>query len=548
MAQIAIRLFNYIPDHYVLLGGEEWLRPLGRLGDWNRIRLGCLVAIRPNSTASIYNATFTVGLTSGRYGTTSGHIADNAIGMCLCGNPTPPNLRNWSYNANSGYPYYDVNQTGQFFHRYTNPVTNAQTYVLAASSSNNFGIPVAGIGYRKRRYPFVLDIQRTGSLYSFRMHFPGNSATILAQDWDAGKLMDAVMQTSATIITDNDTWSSSANSLQASEINGAFDTFSIYWSRATYPLELYAACACLLSDNNTPQSTYNPFTPGGYDYYTGAPVGNAAGVNSGKGWVSGYSFQGTSNSTPAFGMAGTSTGLDDPFEQYASGTALSLALAAGTNWPTGFVIAGTYPNLNPITGIGTQFYGTTVGMDDQFDQYTNGTVLTGATYYGTNWNSALLIAGTYPNLSPITGIGTQFYGTTVGMDDQFDQYATGTVLTGVMNGGTNWGGAFLIAGTYPNLVPYTGTAFYGTQVFPSDTFETYQVGSIAVMANGSNWGGNFNALWYAGTTYGNTSAQLDMGGTSVGSPWDSMEQYSLGTITQLNQGTGWGSYGTFFSY
>ena len=696
MAQIITRLFNYLPDNYLLLGGEEWVRPMGWLGDWQRIRLGMLIAIRPCGTANLQNATLNLGLVSSRANTMSGFTTDNALGYCFSSAAALGTARNWTYAANTGYPTYAPTGTGQIYHKYTNP-TSGQVLVTTNLSSSTFTVPHAGIGYRKRRIPFVLDILRNPSsgLCTFTIYYPN----LPTQDWACDRLIDAVSQSSANIIIDGDTWTTTNATLYATDLTGALDSFSIYWSNAFYPLELYAACACLMSDSNLPQASY-PSTGGAYDIFT--PAGTnvvAVGLNTGRGWGGSYSFYGTDNSTlPQLGFAGTSAGAydsfsqysagtiysgtlnagtnwagaytvggtygniyvqtgtawygtvqgaDDPFQQYSTGTVLTGVLNAGTNWSGPFIIAGTYPNSTAIFGTsfygtitgadesfsqypagtvftntlnsgtnwsgpllisgtysnlfvqtggawygtingaddpfsqystgtvltgalnagtnwlgaytvggtysnsgplpGTAYYGTVLGADDPFSQYSTGTVLTGALNAGTNWLGAYTVGGTYPNLTPFAG--TAWYGNTVGIDDPFSQYAAGTVFTGALNAGTNWLGAYTVGGTYPNLGTISGTEFYGTALGNYERFDQYATGSIASMAYGSNWNAPFFALFYAGTTYSNDYAQVGLGGTSVGSPWDGFEQYALGTVTgPLNQGTGWSSYGTITAY
>lgn len=492
MARIAIRLFNYIPDQCLVLTGEEWLRPLPHLGDWQHIRLGMLVAIQPNSTGPVIDGMLSLGLSSGRFNSVSSMRADNCIGACWTGAIAAGSTRNWTYNAGAGYPYFTPANTPQFFRRYYNPASG-NTYVANNFNTSSYVIPAAGVGIKKRRALLVLDIQRAPStgVYSLTAYWH----TSTTQDWKPDQMMEAVDQVGTPNLGPYTFTATSTSTFNASEVTGALDTFSIYWSQLTYGLEVYAACASLIADNSQPQSSY-PFAGGGQDQFTPAGTGDATGLNTGRGWAGVALFQGTNNPDAQVGMAGSSAGMDDPFEQYATGTALSGALNAGTNWSGAFTIAGTYPNLDFI-----------------------------------------------PNQQT-------FYGTRAGMDDPFEQYATGTVLTNVLNAGTHWNGAWSVGGTYPGLNPLLDQQeFYGTATGADETFEAYSAGSIGYMGSGSNWSNGFFAVHYAGTTYSNGAAQLDMAGTSSGMPLDTFESYGTGTVTSpLSGGSYWASYGTIYSY
>jgi hypothetical protein len=440
MARIAIRLFNYIPDQCLVLAGEEWLRPLPRLGDWQHIRLGMLVAIQPNGTGGVIDAMLTLGLSSGRFNGVSSMYADNAIGACWTGAIAAGSTRNWTYNAGAGYPYFTPTNTPQFFRRYYNP-SSGNTYIGNNFNTSSYVIPAAGVGIKKRRALLVLDIQRSLSTGVYSLAAAWHTST--TQDWRPDHLMEAVDQVGTPNIGPYTFTTTSTSTFNASEVTGALDTFSIYWGQMTYGLEVYAACASLIADSSSPQSSY-PFAGGGQDQFIPAGVGDATGLNTGRGWAGITLFQGTNNVDAQVGMAGSSSGADDPFAQYATGTALSGVLNAGTHWSGAWSVGGTYPGLNPL-------------LDQQ-----------------------------------------QFYGTLLGAED---------------------------------------------------TFEAYSAGSIASMNSGSNWAQPFYAVYYAGTTYPNGTAQFDIAGTSVGYPTDDFESYGTGTVTSpLAGGWGWSSYGTIYSY
>jgi hypothetical protein len=441
MAQIITRFFNYVPDKALLLGGEEWLRPLGHLGDWMRLRIGMLIAFRSTAATTFHDGMLTLGLTSGRSNTMSKILCEHALGLSVCGSVVGGTGRSWTYFAGSGNPYFSPAASGNFYRRWRNPANGVDTTAVVTHASTPI-FAVAGVGIKKRRSPIVLDILKnpTTGQCTFSVFFPANAAT---EDYRADHLLDAVDQMGTPVIS-GQTWTApTAQVLTLTELTGALDTLSIFWSNQAYPLELYAVCANVYTDAGTPQPSY-PFLAGGFDDFLSQAPGPVTLLNSGSGFSGPYVLQGISNVVTTYGLAGTSSGVDDSFDQYSLGTVVSGSLDGGTNWSGPWLASG----------------------------------------------------GTYSN-SSVLGMSNDWYGTTVGNDDTFDQY---------------------------------------------------QSGSAAMLALGTNWSGPFYARYFAGTTYPNEAAQVGLAGTSAGFPWDNFNSYSLGSITLLDGGTGWQSYGTFYSY
>jgi len=505
MASISTRIFNYIPNNYLLLQGEEWVRPLPQLSSWNRLRLGLLCSARGVlAGGNIADAGLFFGLTSGRWNTNSAYQADNAISACLGGSAALGSIRSWTYAANSSNPYYASTNTSTFYRRYNNPITGQ--VVNTTNFTVSPWIPLSGIGIRKRRVAMVLDISRnpTSGVYTFNFYYPSDQTT----DWRMDQLLEATDSNGLPVLNAV-TWTNpSAQTMSISEETGAFDTVSVYWQNITYGLEVYGICASMLTDSSPVVQTTYPFTGGAYDVLTtngslgGTPItGTGAivsGAASGKGWGGPYVILGTTAPQPQHGLAGSNVGIEETFDTYANGTFATGIFNGGTNWGGPWVVSGTYPNPLALTGVGT-LYGSTLGADETFDTYANGTFTS----------------------------------------------------SGSFNAGTNWAGPWVVGGTYSNTIPLiggTGT-LYGSLIGSSDTFETYSAGSVSVLNAGSNWPRPFNAVYYAGTTYSNPAGPaLFMGGTSSGFPWDNFESYSVGSISLLTGGTGWGSYGTVYNF
>ena len=498
MAVITARYFDYQLDQNLVLTGDEWMRPLPFLGDWQHIRVGVLCAIQPlYGNATIPEAMFTVGLCSGRSGV-SNMFCNNFVGVSLTNSPAGGNAHGWTYTNNSGNPYYSNATAGQAFRRFNNPVTGS-AYVLGAAvipGATSALIPVAGRGIRKRRYPFVLDIQRspTTGVYTFTIYYPGDTTA----DYRIDHLMEAVDQWGTPLVA-GQTWSSQNTTLSAAEDTGTLDTVSVYWSSTLAGLEVYGICVNLLSDLGTPQLSY-PAAAGAYDLL--APAGSVAQQNAvstlGTAFVAGYGTY-----APVFAQVGTGT---------------ATGLATGFNWAAPYFFEGTANLVGQNIYIGTtgQFQigaaGTTLGVDDPFGQYPAGTVFPGTLAGGTNWTSPWVwtgtVGGTWSNFGSLWD-SSAFYGTVFGPDDSMAQYGLGTVTS--MSGGTGWAGAF-------TPVYYAGT-----------TFPPMMTSLLSFGAAGTSTG----TLYFMST--------------ASGLPWDNFESYASGTISILTAGTGWGSYGTIYA-
>lgn len=489
MAVISTRYFAYQPDNYLLLSGDEWLRPMADLGDWQHIRLGVLCAVRPNSNVGISESTFTIGLSSGRWNGMSSQVCNNFVGLSLCASPAQGSVHVWNYTNNSGNCYFAPATSGQAFRRFSNPASGS-TYVLgAAAVTMSWGIPVAGVGIRKRRIPLIVDIQRslTTGVYTVTLYNPSDSAA----DYRADHLLEAMDQPGVPIVA-GQTWVSASTTLSAAEDTGTLDTMSVFWSAlpvySPSGMELYAAMANVIDDGGTPQFSY-PAVNGAYDllassgsttqtgYGTYGPAwtqvgtGTATGLATGLGWTAPYAFYGTANLAAQsayvdaqghlqIGYAGSTMAADDPFAQYGVGTVFSGTLAGGTYWASAWSWLGT------VSGTWSNF--------------------------GSLWDDAA------------------FYGTVFGPNDSFSQYSLGTVL--VMNGGTGFAGSF-------TPVYYAGT-----------TFPMWAAIASLVGASGT----------FAGTFY--------LMSTSSGYPYDGFESYASGAISVLTAGTGWASYGTIYAH
>ncbi len=158
-----------------------------------------------------------------------------------------------------------------------------------------------------------------------------------------------------------------------------------------------------------------------------------------------------------------------PIEVYA----IAVSVVGDGYWPSG--VGGAYDSL---------------GTYPTFSYYNTGSIANGGTLNGgAGWAGPYVVVGTgYPgNPSPVVG----FSGTSLGPYDSFEQYGTGTVLSGsTLTAGTGFTGPGMIYGQ--GIVAPRFGFFAGTSTGDYDSFESYAIGTVTsgVTVNaGSNWGG-----------------------------------------------------------
>ena len=463
-ASIVERNFAYVPDKILRLGGASWLRPLGGpalSAPWERIRLGVLCAVTPNDTSNISDVFFLLGLCAGQEAPGSAFTTLNFVGASMIGAATTGAARLLTYNAGAGNPYFSCT-AGIAFHKMN--VTNLET---SAAFGSGLLLPLANTGFYPRRSIIILDITKslggTGNL-TFAVYYITAAATIQGTDLRPDHLFAALDQPGAPNVRGTGAFTTALNStaLNYSPLGGEADTFEIFWSSSTFPLEISALGASIL----------RPLS------YTG---------------------------TAALGVA------DDTFESYALNSgSITTELTGGSGWSSPgamtsypFYNAGTLGfsgNLAPQ--VYTQYVGTTNSPDESFEQYATGTVDSGTTVsLGTFWAGPLTDTAFNSNLSP--QIQDEWVGTTTsGPYDTWESYGTNDADNGTIQSfvyGSYWEsagtiydyGTFLYAGTSTSN-PYPQVGLIGTTTGgPYDTWESYGTGTVVsgqtINAFGSLW-------------------------------------------------------------
>ncbi len=338
MAEIAQRIFVYTPKNFLRLGGEQWTRSLGVLSGWSRLRIGILCAPTPNGVNS-YSSNFNFGVCNGQQNAGGSATCQSAVGACMTGSMLSSATGVWplTYNANSGSPYYTTN--GKMFRRYP-PVGGLPGVTIeSATAIGATAITLAGTGNSKRRCPIIMDIQRriggggqaTISLYT-------TAAGNITIDYRPDHLLDAIDQLGVPVINGQTLNTNFNTTFGMSDMLGGLDTMFIEWSKATYPLEIYAIGASVVRENAWGTTSGGSFDP--WDYATGTAT--PAIITGGSGFSAPIVFGGTySNPSATVGYAGTSAGFAfDPFESYAVGTITSnVTLSQGSAWSGNGIIS-----------------------------------------------------------------------------------------------------------------------------------------------------------------------------------------------------------------
>jgi len=534
-ASIVERNFAYVPDKILRLGGASWLRPLGGpalSAPWERIRLGVLCAVTPNDTSNISDVFFLLGLCAGQEAPGSAFTTLNFVGASMIGAATTGAARLLTYNAGAGNPYFSCT-AGVAFHKMN--VTNLET---SAAFGSGLLLPLANTGFYPRRSIIILDITKslggTGNL-TFAVYYITAAATIQGTDLRPDHLFAALDQPGAPNVRGTGAFTTALNStaLNYSPLGGEADTFEIFWSSTTFPLEISALGASIL----------RPLS------YTG---------------------------TAALGVA------DDTFESYAlSSGSITTELTGGSGWSSPgamtsypFYNDGTLGNSSNLAPqVYTQYVGTTNSPDESFEQYVTGSVYSGSTVnLGSYWTAAAAIASTADYNAGTLGFSgnfepqvyTQYVGTTNSPNDNFEQYATGTVDSGTtVSLGTFWAGPLTDTAFNSNLSPQIQDEWVGTTTGgPYDTWESYGTndadnGTIQSFVYGSYWESagtiySYGTFLYIGTSTSNPYPQVGLIGTTTGGPYDTWESYGTGTVVSgetINAfGSLWDSYGTIYAF
>ena len=344
-ASIVSRDFTSIFDKALVLGGCSYLRTLTYGSGWSRIRIGALVAAAPNGTSNLNDIAFTLGLCSSLQYPGSANLPANAFGASLNGSYSVAATRLLTYNANTSYPYFSVT-AGTVYRRQGTLTVNSGTF-------GSIFLPLTYTGIQKRRFPVIVDITRSigGSGLATVIVYGITVAATAQLDFRPDDLQSALDQVGTPTVRNTAlTAMTTISTVAIGDETGPLDTFELFWSSNTFPLEIYAVGAVIINPTqNIPAtgSIYTTYTSigGGADDVTQYTPGTQI-LTIDSTYGTGFTSAGTvfpfgySAGTVFIGIPGTSGGSPtDTFQQYATGSVTSnVTINAGTGWTSnGFI-------------------------------------------------------------------------------------------------------------------------------------------------------------------------------------------------------------------
>lgn len=344
------RVFAHVPETILALQNAEYMRPIAVGGQWTRIRVGILAAVRPWGTSNILDCPLFLGMGSSVGPGVGSPDTANFLGASCVGLAAPLSTRTLTYTAGAGFPYYS-STVGQAVWKY------GQNYSVAGGVGS-VNLPVAYSGNWERRCPLVVEITRPfggNGVCTINAYTPAaGTGTIF--DYRPADLWQCLENQGVPTIhgVALSAWIN-GTSLAASEAPGPLDSITIWWGSLFSVLEISAIGAAVLDTGihtsrlttgvisfaGWSDGTVTPSTPIPQAGYSGTLQGASLAP------VVSYGFYGTfyssgsyGNLAPLYGYAGTSgeTSWTD-FSMYGTGTITPsggtlTSLWAGTNWST----------------------------------------------------------------------------------------------------------------------------------------------------------------------------------------------------------------------
>jgi hypothetical protein len=243
MSLFVSRTFASGSDIALQLGTEEWARTLSIGNFWNKIRIGCLLAVNPVSTTSTPTSTGPViGMCSGINSTFGMTSTNNFVGYQAGFAGTSGGA--YATGTGGTQPVFAWNGSNY-------GITKVGTTIngVTMGGSWNSDLPVQGVG-TQRRYMILVDILKGTPNYTVTQwaQDPPSHGGSTAVDSTTADLLFAMSQTGAiTLPSNGDILQAHAVAIVASEVTGALDTVNVYCSLSGYPMEIYSVAVQKMS-------------------------------------------------------------------------------------------------------------------------------------------------------------------------------------------------------------------------------------------------------------------------------------------------------------
>lgn len=222
-AQIGQRIFASGPQTYLALKRDEYIRQLAIGNNWQRIRIGALIAI--GSSSAIVGLDFTVGVCTYPYGPLAWNCS-NYVGM---GGTSWDGSTAVTYTAGAA-PYMLLFQV---------PRTRVGIVSATTGGSGNYYV-ATNTGTPQRRSIWIVDITKGSPNYT--VTGSGSFSAAQAQlDYSYANLLEAVSQplSPPAVAGVALTVGVSSTTLAASETPGILDAACVTWNKIENPLEIY---------------------------------------------------------------------------------------------------------------------------------------------------------------------------------------------------------------------------------------------------------------------------------------------------------------------
>lgn len=210
------------------LQNNELLRRLNIGNNWNTLRIGLLWSINTSGGAQDQFIPFAVGMTSGMNGfsvNSTPHFVGSAIVPNLTGG-----VGQWTYNANSGLPYYTASGGAMI-----RKVGTFASGITEAHASNVNVFVASSDGTVQRRSWAYFDIQRGYLLNTY-----STATSAIGVDYTYNDFLEGCEQPGAPTIRGTLAQSSTQQSIVGTESAGILDTINIWYSSYVFPIEIYA--------------------------------------------------------------------------------------------------------------------------------------------------------------------------------------------------------------------------------------------------------------------------------------------------------------------
>lgn len=232
MAVFDTRTFGDGVNTYFTLTNEEFVRKLGVLNSFKRIKVGILCAIQG----------------SGNF-----NVTQNGLGLCTAGTPMESTqgqksstTKNWIGTMTSGGGYginthiYNAGPPAYYYQDFSATRRKINTtYSGGGGNVTPYYHAVAGSGCRSF---MILDVTKSSAVsYYVRGYYP-NSAAQAQVNWTMQDLVEACEQDRTTLFLRNTYTvgqSASSNPITVSENDGPLDAMNIYWNSPSVPFEVY---------------------------------------------------------------------------------------------------------------------------------------------------------------------------------------------------------------------------------------------------------------------------------------------------------------------